>query len=278
MTPSNNKAGSVATSSNTSNDKENTGIGAITDVNKNDDSDDNILSEATSQRICKHMNEDHAVSVYGMANFIAQQQKQNDTSITSITRNNKNSKKMEITQTIMKKITRNECTIQVVLCSGDICEMRTIQFPLTNVQKVSQIRTKMVEIHQHVLQPQYIVPFTSLKCIITGCFVSSIAFSTLILGVDNTNTILQLRLVPELAYTMSKFIPNLFWFLMTIHFIESTIVFYYARTKLKLSYESCLLWYVTVFVFGITALSPFFKQLVGRVNKNKNNKEATKDH
>lgn len=63
------------------------------------------IDEATSKRICTHMNEDHAASVHGMV-------------LNTVSAGN-------ISECKMKSISLEGVKLSYVVCSGDMCDMKT---------------------------------------------------------------------------------------------------------------------------------------------------------
>ena len=100
--------------------------------------DKKVISEETSNRICVHMNEDHAVSVYAMAKR----------------QGPKPEPGWKITTATIKSVTMTGATITVTLCRGDACRQIPVTYPfIPPLTEPHQIRSRMVAIHHHVCNP-----------------------------------------------------------------------------------------------------------------------------
>ena len=93
------------------------------------------ISKTTSDRVCKHMNEDHGVTIYAIMRSVL-------------------GWKSKIQGCKLKSITPSHCVISYVECNGDVCSMMEKQVPLNPpIQSPSQIRPRLVELHHKVMAP-----------------------------------------------------------------------------------------------------------------------------
>jgi len=76
----------------------------------------NEISAEVSKRICKHMNDDHQISIYAMAKAALISSPEN---------------KKKLTNPRMKSICLSGYDLSFVLCSGEVCEMKTITIPFS---------------------------------------------------------------------------------------------------------------------------------------------------
>lgn len=111
---------------------------------------DPIVNATVSDRVCKHMNDDHALSIYGMA------------------RDHEGWNNTKISNAKLKSVASTHYTLSYVTCSGDVCTMRgavDVPFdpPLTDAKKIKSV---LVAEHHRVLSPQFSTLFTDPVCIV----------------------------------------------------------------------------------------------------------------
>ena len=96
-----------------------------------------MITEETSKRICAHMNEDHAVSVFAMAKRSANLRDG-----------------FSISKATLQKVTMEGCHLQVMLCRGDACRVERVIYPfLTPLSDPSEIRSRLIEVHHEACRP-----------------------------------------------------------------------------------------------------------------------------
>mmetsp|Transcript_10402 Transcript_10402/g.15420 ORF Transcript_10402/g.15420 Transcript_10402/m.15420 type:complete len:242 (-) Transcript_10402:238-963(-) len=210
------------------------------------------ITEETSKRICKHMNEDHAHTIHYMAQSIL------------LTSNKK--KKGEIKNATMTSISNKEYCIRFVLCNGDLCEMchETIAFYPTPLVDSKDARTRMIEEHNRVLSPQFsylltpVILTTLLTCALLRYAVEILTLETLALHLSNPPSfiyvLLNTYLVNPFFYaSVSNFCKMVYisWYFSTVaHALEAFYFAYLCRTKLKLGWMSTLKWFSMVLMVG----------------------------
>lgn len=92
-----------------------------------------------SKRICDHMNEDHAVSVYAMAKRVVKLPKEKGWKITSV---------------LLKTVAMDGAELRLTLCRGDACKQQIVTYPFRPpLTEPSQIRSRMIAIHHRVCTP-----------------------------------------------------------------------------------------------------------------------------
>jgi hypothetical protein len=113
--------------------------------------DKKVISEEVSHRICVHMNEDHAVSVYAMAK----------------SQGPKPEPGWKMTTAILKNVTMTGATIDMIWCRGDACRSVPMIYPFVPpLTEPHQIRSRMVAIHHHVCRPIYCYDHTLFPAIV----------------------------------------------------------------------------------------------------------------
>uniref|UniRef100_A0A7S2KHE9 DUF2470 domain-containing protein n=1 Tax=Leptocylindrus danicus TaxID=163516 RepID=A0A7S2KHE9_9STRA len=196
---------------------------------------DPIVSPPVSVRVCKHMNDDHAVSVYGMA------------------RDHEGWNNTKISNAKLKSITSTHYTLSYVTCSGDVCTMQgdvTIPFdpPLKDAK---EIKSRLIAEHHRVLSPQFKTLITDPVCIV-------------IIGLSILLGILRSYQYPDLNYSVaSLFGPitdvvglsfdlymRFCWaFLIVAHSLEACYAVYLCK-KMKLRHRTVASWWLFVILTG----------------------------
>jgi hypothetical protein len=214
------------------------------------DSESTIITEEASKRVCAHMNADHPVCVYGMANELLH-----------LPRN------WKITQSTLTKITENACDVRAVTCCGDSCTMHKLQYPFgTPVKTSADLRQRMIAIHQYVCAAKMRWLISPIPVIIlVTCFL--LTYGTFVMGEEELTKIVEGSPVHEMvslvfgsASYFSKVVKWSCWFAWTLHFAEAVYVAREAR-KLKLKFLSVLKWMVLCTLTGYPITKEFFDLL-----------------
>lgn len=227
-------------------------------VNNHITTNENDITEEISQRICDHMNHDHYVTVYAMAKYSVFYKKR--------------LRKFSISHVKMKQITSISCIMSVTLCSKDVCEMMTIQYPLfPSIQYgTNELRLRLIMIHHKVLHPYdmlshqlsfgklYAVFFVMFLLTILTFFCTYEQRFTLFYNIYESSSYLMMKLSPTIVSMIAQHIPTLFWFTLIGHIIQADIVVYYSRRYFKLSWKTCILWFLCISCFGTIAFLPMF--------------------
>lgn len=96
--------------------------------------EEEVISPETSKRICAHMNNDHAATLYAM-----------------IRARSLVKRGFSLTEARMKKITAEGCSLQAVSCSGDLCNIDKVEYEFDPpLRDASQARKRLVAIHREV--------------------------------------------------------------------------------------------------------------------------------
>jgi Protein of unknown function (DUF2470)/Domain of unknown function (DUF4499) len=186
------------------------------------------ISTVVSQRICQHMNDDHAVTVFGMA--------QTRLFLVSPCING-DGRGTKITSAKMTKVTNDGCEIKVVKCHGDLCEMETVVYPFAKRCTTSaEIKQELIVIHSHVLQPNFLWLILKPRC------VAIIALDVL------------LFLGTFLLHMRNGMVEGLFWFLVVAHLVEGSVGVYYCRRILKVNWKTTKQWLVCILPVGLPVM------------------------
>ena len=229
------------------------------DVQKND-----VISTETSKRICSHMNDDHAVSVHAMAKSLL------------------GSGYGKITEANLKEVNMDGCTIAVVTCKGDLCEMKKLTYSFDPpLKSASEVRPRMVEIHHQVCAPRVSWLFTDMFALSVLIVVALLGYGTHVVGVEALMAKIEnsahLNSAISLFFGSASTFSNLVrysWFLaLFLHDLEAFYVLYHARQTLKLNGNAQILWYILVAAVGFPITREFL-DLLKVHQKKSNNKKA----
>ena len=215
--------------------------------------DETEISEETSKRVCTHMNEDHAVSVYAMAKSLL-----GDSS--------------SLTEATLTRVTNTACHIRAILCNGDVCEMRQLEYSLDPpLASPAQLRPRLVAIHHAVFQPKVSWLWTKPICRVILVLSVPILYATFGLGVDKVVNLMEthsnswwsqcLLLVYRSPRNFAVALALAAWFIVIAHSLEALYVFYHAIKTLKLKQSSAMQWYALITCVGFPITGEFIDLL-----------------
>ena len=244
------------------------------------------VSSETNERICNHMNNDHAVSIYAMA--------KQQLMINTNPSNGSSSSSKHITEAKLTNVTLDGCTIKVITCSGDFCQQHKILYPFVPPKLTSsnELRSKMVQIHHNVTRPHPLLIIKHQPIAIVILFgIGMLLYGTILQyqgesPQDDDSSILNMILY-------SKICPIVFWLTVLAHCYEMLHTLYYSRfantvatvattsgdgggesKKPFLSWKNTILWCIVVFIGGFPFWNEFNDLL--KYYKEHDNKEQKK--
>eukprot|EP00527_Entomoneis_sp_CCMP2396_P006599 CAMPEP_0198142014 /NCGR_PEP_ID=MMETSP1443-20131203/4912_1 /TAXON_ID=186043 /ORGANISM="Entomoneis sp., Strain CCMP2396" /LENGTH=229 /DNA_ID=CAMNT_0043804933 /DNA_START=62 /DNA_END=751 /DNA_ORIENTATION=+ len=206
-----------------------------------EESNSDITPEA-SKRICKHMNEDHYITVLAMARSVA------------ILKPGWKVSEARLLEADLWKF-----TLQAVTCSGAMCEMQKVDFPLhPPLNYSSEIRKRMVEIHNQLLQPK-LYWLIKPQSVINLFLLTAMAYGELVLGIEGMESAIDgSKKYHHMATdTLVLVLRCVFWFTVCVHSIEGAYGFYHSRTTLKLKLPGQLMWGALLLIAGFPVMSEF---------------------
>jgi hypothetical protein len=213
------------------------------------------ISSDVSSRICTHMNEDHAVSVYAMAKRL----------IDNTSNSLPNCVGSDLTNAKLMQVTLCGCEIRAIVCRGDACHLHNLHYPFVPpLSSASEVRKRMVDIHQYVCSPTlgrwfFTKPVVPL---IIGAL-ALLGYSTIGLGYHGTIATLETSF-PQLNFIIVKVFGTTAFFANLIHFAfglallahgcEALYAAHRCRFALKLSWSITSQWFLTVLATGYPSL------------------------
>lgn len=211
-------------------------------------SEEKEISEETSIRICAHMNDDHAVSVYAMAKRKVEMPGKN----------------WSISNAFIKKVTMQGCDIQVILCHKTLCQDAKIFYPfLPPLDTPTQIRSRIIAVHHQVCTPFKI--FTDPKFFMIAGFFAASAWCTLLGGAINME--------PQLAFGLKCG----FYGILFAHGSLAAYGAHLGRKQLKLQMKGIVAWYTAIILAGALAFLELL-ELLEVDRKCKSSRKENKGH
>lgn len=208
------------------------------------------IPDDVSQRICQHMNDDHALSVYVMAKEMVQLESG-----------------WKLSDARLKKVTLAGCTIQAITCHQDTCAPQMVVYPFQPPLKaVSEARSRLVKIHQRLTSPQLQWIITKPAVLITGPLWLFLIWATQIATPQEFTKVAKrlpyLHLISasdkKQLVVLSQFLGVVFALTFVGHVIETVFVIDKAK-NLKLSKFATASWMVFVFLAGYPIFSEIFE-------------------
>uniref|UniRef100_A0A7S3LDU9 DUF2470 domain-containing protein n=1 Tax=Amphora coffeiformis TaxID=265554 RepID=A0A7S3LDU9_9STRA len=225
------------------------------------------VSEETSSRVCKHMQDDHFISVYAMARNMLDLPGG-----------------WKLTDAKMKKVTSAGCHLQAVTCSGDLCEMKPVVYPFTPpLTNASQVKPRLVAIHHEVLSPQWKWVWTkpfAFKFMLTTL---ALAYGALVMGNEGLTEALDKTNLIKMFYpwtdTIAIVVQLVFYVTLVAHIMEASMVAHTYRTVFKLNWKGVARWIVMILVAGYPIMQEgmALKQIHEQRLKEASEKEAAKE-
>lgn len=214
------------------------------------------ISDEASKRICTHMNDDHYVSVYAMAKSLVQLKP-----------------KWKISNAKLKKVTSTGCHIQVITCSGDMCESQNVvyQFDKAPVTQ-AELRPLLVAIHHKETSPKlsWILSKPLLLLIVPGLL---FAFWGAVLAdqeqlENNFNVFSNHFLGVSSPFRLCRALSRVLYFTAIAHIFEVAFLVYFGKKSIQLSTWATIKWSLLVLFCGY----PIFNEFIDLLEALKRNK------
>ena len=201
------------------------------------------ISAQTSKRICAHMNDDHAVTVFAMAKTVA--------SIKS---------GWKLSEAKLLKVSLSGCSLRAVTCSGTMCEMQTVDYPFEpHVTSSSEVRPRLIAVHNSLLLPKFSWLVTKPPAVIIVLILLALSYGEFVLGADGMKELIDgVKVRHHLSTeTIVQTLRFVFWGSLVAHALEGLYGFYQSRTTLKLSLEGQLKWAAILTIAGMPVMQEF---------------------
>ncbi|GAX24418.1 hypothetical protein FisN_4Lh553 [Fistulifera solaris] len=218
------------------------------------------IPDETSKRICAHMNDDHYVSVYAMAKSLVQLQP-----------------KWKISSVNLKKVTSAGCHIQVITCSGDMCQSQNVVYnfdeaPVTQ----TKLRPLLIAIHHKETGPKlsWLWSKPLLLLIVSGlAFASWGAFLADHERLEKNFDVFTKSLIGSSPpFQLRMALRYALYFTALAHLFEVAFLAYFGPKHVKLSAMATVQWSVLTFFCGY----PIFSEFIDFLEVLKRNKAEKK--
>jgi Protein of unknown function (DUF2470) len=188
--------------------------------------EEKTISSEVSQRICDHMNVDHAVSVFAMAKRVVELPKE---------------KGWKISDAQLRTVTMNGAELRVTCCRGDACQQQSVTYPfLPPLSEPSQIRSRMIAIHHRVCLPFSCYDHALFPSVVV--FFAVTAWYALWPGPPTTDPFLN------------KCLHDCFYLMLYGHLGLAIFGTYMCMSVLKLTRIGACHWFVAIFLSGYLGL------------------------
>lgn len=228
------------------------------------------ITPETSKRVCKHMNEDHALSVYAMAKR----------KLSSLP---KDGGKWKISEASLLSVSMEGCLMQVVFCRGDLCQVQKVTYPFEpRLKHASELRPRLVSIHQEVCKPHFTsIWLTSPIASIIAIVFAGSTYCALVLGLDRLTANIEnsarfhslISTCFGSANNFALLVGFVFFFTFSAHALEALSVVIKGQA-LKFSATTTAAWVLQVAVAGF----PVFQQFRELHDMNSKSKAAGKEN
>jgi len=223
-------------------------------------SESDPITKEYSEKICSHMNCDHALSVYAMAISTLSSFEQN---------------KLIVKMAKLTSVSLNDYKLTFVTCNNDgqegLCEMRCRTVPFQPpIDSVTSVRRRLVLEHHRVLAPNFfwIVTDPLMTFLLTSCL--ALGISTHVIGeiytIDYLNRISVIsNLIATVFGSVDFFVRiiRVMWFItIYAHLLEALYATYHLKTKLKMNNVSLFMWFLLISCVGF----PVTKKAMKLVN------------
>lgn len=208
------------------------------------------ITAETSARVCRHMNDDHPATVYGMAKRCLER---------SSPLPNNNNGGWKLTSATMTKVTLDGCELQATACSGDLCEIKALSYPFVPpLQGAGQVKARMVAIHHQVLSPQWHWLYTQPLALKILLAFLALAHGTLVMGGDGLTAFLDathlIKAFYPKTYLITMLVQVAFYVTVVAHTYEASWAAFICKKTLKLNWKGTVQWTVMVFLVGFPIL------------------------
>ena len=242
---------------------------AVSSDDNNGGGDNGGVSSETNERICNHMNNDHAISVYAMAKQQLMINNNNPWGSATVR------SQSHITEAKLLNVTLEGCTIKVITCSGEFCQQHKVVYPFVPPLTTSNgLRSKMVQLHSTVTRPHPLLIMKHQPISIAILFgIAMLFYGTILqqqkrqqqyqggeLLSSSTNEDTDDSILNMILYS-SRICPMLFWVTVVAHVYEMVHVLYHSsrrccfatkeeKPSFFLSWTNTILWCTVVFIGG----------------------------
>jgi hypothetical protein len=200
------------------------------------------ISDETSTRVCKHMNEDHGLTIYAMARTVVDLPAD-----------------WTLTDAKLKKVTPEGCEVEAITCSGELCEMKQVVYPFTPpLASAAEVKKRMIVIHHSALSPEWgwiwTKPF-AFKCLVT---VAALTYASVVLGGEQLVAALDQTHLLKSFYPRTDIVAAILQLVFYVTFIghigEAAFAAHTCVTAFKLKWTGTLQWMVMIMLVGYPIL------------------------
>ena len=213
-----------------------------------------VITPEVSDRICAHMNEDHAATLHAVV-------------LSNIS--NHEAFRCKVQNATMKSVTLSEYIIKYVLCDGDACMQNELVIPFDPpLQSVKAVRAHLIEHHHRALQPKvsWLLTDPVMRTLFGTCILLGVGTlmgqEELVNKIDSTswaNSIVTTIFGTSTLF--AKLVIGSFYFSLLAHTMEACYTSYLCKTVLKMKSWTICKW----FMLNVCCGFPIMNKIKGYV-------------
>lgn len=195
------------------------------------------VTPATSQRVCSHMNLDHAPTVHAFC----------------ISTLSGRDARLKVTNAKMESVSLEEYTLSFVLCDGDSCMMKTASVPFVpKLTSSKELRPRLIQDHHRALNPKFSWLVTDPRIRTSFPVIVLLGVGTHVYGEEGLSTLMEG--MPWASASVSATFPWIVvwaWYVTVLaHILEASYAAYECKRRLQMTAATTLKWFVLVLATG----------------------------
>jgi len=194
-----------------------------------------VITPEVSDRICTHMNEDHAATLHAMV-------------LSNIS--NHEAFRCKVQNATMKSVSLSEYTIKYILCDGDACMQNLLVIPFdAPLQSVKEVRSHLIEHHHKALQPKvsWLLTDPLMRMLFGACILLGVGT---LMGQDELVNKIDQSWASSIVTTIfgtstlfARLVIGSFYFSLFAHTMEACYTSYLCKTVLKMKHWTTFKWF-----------------------------------
>ena len=196
-----------------------------------------VITPEVSNRICTHMNEDHAATLHAMV-------------LSNLS--NHEAFRCKVQNATMKSVSLSEYTIKYILCDGDACMQNELVIPFDPpLKSVKEVRSHLIEHHHKALQPRvsWLLTDPLMRMLFGACILLCVGTlmgqDELVNKIDSTSWANSMVTTTFSTSTLfAKIVIASFYFSLLAHTMEACYTSYLCKTVLKMESWTIFKWFI----------------------------------
>lgn len=205
-----------------------------------------------AKRICAHVNEDHAPTVYATVLYSR--------------RSNEAARGSKVQNARMTYLTLQEYSISYVVCDGDACTMKSVTIPFDPpLKSAGEVRTLFLQWRHTVLAPEFswLVSDQRMRTVFGVCLLLGLGAAmgreglSQLVDASSWATAIVTRVFgsEDGSARFAGFVVASWHFCLVVHILEACYTAYLCKTVLKIKTGPTLQWFVLNVATGLLAVN-----------------------